>query len=81
MDTQGNTSTRVADKAKAAAEKKDLSGTSLNASNSFAILDDDDIIARALEMGVNQCSLPLEKVHYLKDLEIARHSIKEMQEK
>jgi hypothetical protein len=49
-DNQGNTSTRVADKAKAAAEKKDLSGTSLNTSNSFAILDDDDIIARALEM-------------------------------
>jgi hypothetical protein len=72
MSNQGGTSTKVADKAAAA---------SLNTSNSFAVLDDDDIIARALEMGVSQCSLPLEKVHYLKDLEIARHSIKEMQEK
>jgi hypothetical protein len=81
MSNQGGTSTKVADKAAAAAKKKDLSGTSLNTSNSFAVLDDDDIIARALEMGVSQFSLPLEKVHYLKDLEIARHSIKEMQGK
>jgi hypothetical protein len=81
MSNQGGTSTKVADKAAAAAKKKDLSGTSLNTSNSFAVLDDDDIIARALEMGASQCSLPLEKVHYLKDLEIARHSIKEMQGK
>jgi hypothetical protein len=81
VDTQGDTSIRIDDKAQAAAERKDLSGTSLNTSNSFAILDDDDIIARALEMGVSKCSLHLEKVHYLKDLEIARHSIKEMQEK
>jgi hypothetical protein len=72
MSNQGGTSTKVADKAAAA---------SLNTSNSFAVLDDDDIIARALEMGVSQFSLPLEKVHYLKDLEIARHSIKEMQGK
>jgi hypothetical protein len=81
MSNQGGTSTKVADKATAAAKKKDLSGTSLNTSNSFDVLDDDDIIARALEMGVSHCSLPLEKVHYLKDLEVARHSIKEMQEK
>jgi hypothetical protein len=80
MTSQGSTSTRVDDKAKAAAEKKDLSGTSLNTSNSFAILDDDDIITRALEMGITHDSLPLEKVSYLKDLEIARHAIKEMQE-
>jgi hypothetical protein len=65
----------------AAAEKKNLSGTTLNSSNSFAALDDDDIIARALEMGISQDSFPSEKVNYLKDLEIARHSINEMQGK
>jgi hypothetical protein len=55
---QGNTNIRIDDKAKTAAEKKDLSGTSLNSSNSFAILDDDDIIARALEMGISHDSFP-----------------------
>jgi hypothetical protein len=75
---QGSTSTRIDDKAMAAAEKKNLSGTTLNSSNSFAALDDDDIIARALEMGISHDSFPSEKVNYLKDLEIARHSINEM---
>jgi hypothetical protein len=78
---QGSISTRIDDKAKVAAEKKNLSGTTLNSSNSFAALDDDDIIARALEMGISHDSFPTEKVNYLKDLEIARHSINEMQEK
>jgi hypothetical protein len=58
---QGSTSTRIDDKAKAAAEKKDLSGTSLNTSNSFHVLDDDDINARALEMDVSHDSFPPEK--------------------
>jgi uncharacterized membrane protein YjjP (DUF1212 family) len=66
MTSQGSTSTRIDDKAKAAAEKKDLSGTFLNTSNSFVVLDDDDIIARALEMGISHDSFPLEKVSYLK---------------
>jgi hypothetical protein len=63
---QGTISTRIDDKAKAATEKKDLSGTSLNSSNSFAVFDD-DIIARTLEMGVSHDSFPLEKINYLKD--------------
>jgi hypothetical protein len=55
---QGSTSTKIEDKAKAAVEKKDLAGTSLNSSNSFAVLDDDDIIARALEMDISHDSFP-----------------------
>jgi hypothetical protein len=43
------------------------------------LLDDDDILSRALEMGVNSASLSLEKINYLKDLEIARHAIVSMQ--
>jgi hypothetical protein len=78
---QGSTSTRIDDKATAAAEKKDLTGNSLTSSTSFAAFDDEDIIARALEMGISHDSFPPEKVSYLKDLEIARHSINEMQEK
>jgi hypothetical protein len=59
--SQGSTSTRIDDKEKVATEKKYLSGTSLNPSNSFAVLDDDDINARALEMDVSHDSFPPEK--------------------
>jgi hypothetical protein len=34
-------------------QARDTSSTNLNAFNSFAVLDDDDICSRALEMGVN----------------------------
>jgi hypothetical protein len=78
---QASTSIRIEDKAKAVAEKKDLAGTSLTSSKSFVVLDDDDIIATTLEMGISHDSFPPEKINYLKDLEIARHSIKDMQQK
>jgi hypothetical protein len=76
---QGHTSTRIDDKARATAEKKDLSVTTLNTFDSFVVLDDEDIIARALEMGISHDSFPLEKINYLKDLENGRHTIKDMQ--
>jgi hypothetical protein len=47
----------------------------LNTHNSFALLDDEEILARALEMGVCPTSFSLENVNYLKDLEIARHNM------
>jgi hypothetical protein len=34
-------------------QARDTSGTNRNAFNSFAVLDDDDICSRAIEMGVN----------------------------
>jgi hypothetical protein len=38
--------------------KKDMSGTTLNTFNSFVVLNDEDIMARALEMGVSHDSSP-----------------------
>jgi hypothetical protein len=54
---------------------RDVSGTNLTSHNSFALLDDDIIHDRALEIGVNPVSLYMEKINYLKDLEQARHAI------
>lgn len=52
-----------------------LEGTNLNISNSFVVLDDDDIKSRALELGIHVDSLSLDTIHALKDLEIARHNL------
>jgi hypothetical protein len=67
--------TRIPDRASRNAAARDVSGTNLTSHNSFALLDDDVIHNRALEMGVNPASLSIEKINYLKDLEQARHAI------
>jgi len=56
-----------------------LSGTNLSLFNSFVVLDDEDIISRALEMGVEHSSLSFEFINSLKDLEIARHKLADME--
>lgn len=43
--------------------------------NSFALLDDEVIIGKALELGVDIASFPLHQVCVIKDLEIARHTL------
>lgn len=63
----------ISDAASDAARKKNLEGiTSIASKNSFAILDDEDITHRALEMGIDICTMSLQIVHMLKDLERAR---------
>jgi hypothetical protein len=54
-----------------------IPGTNLNSVNSFAVLDDEDICARALEMGVVPGSFNLEKINHIKALEVARHNLAE----
>jgi hypothetical protein len=56
-------------------------GTNLNSVNSFAVLDDNDICARALEMGVAPGSFNLEKINHIKALEIARHNLADKNKK
>jgi hypothetical protein len=67
--------TRIPERASRNAAARDVSGTNLTSHNSFALLDDDIIHNRALEIGVNPVSLYMEKINYLKDLEQARHAI------
>ncbi|KAK1697578.1 hypothetical protein QYE76_014275 [Lolium multiflorum] len=79
IESMGSHNTRIGARGMCATEATNIPGTNLNTFNSFALLDDDDIVARALEMGVNPASFTLENVSYLKDLEIARHNIVTMQ--
>jgi hypothetical protein len=76
---QGNLADRVEDRARHIASARNLEGTNLSSHNSFSVLDDDNIYARALEMGVDPSSFSFEKVNCMKDLEIARHSLIEKQ--
>jgi hypothetical protein len=73
--SQDSHSTKIAEKATKIAATRDVSGTNLTSHNSFALLDDDVIHARALEIGVDPKTFNLENINYLKDLEQARHAI------
>jgi hypothetical protein len=66
---------RVDDGVRHHTQARTIPCTNLNALNYFAALDDDDICARALEMGVAPDSFDLEKINHLKALEIARHNL------
>jgi hypothetical protein len=68
-------STKISDKAIRNAAARDVSGTNLTSHNSFALLDDDIIYERALEIGVDPETFTLDNINYLKDLEQARHAI------
>jgi hypothetical protein len=68
-------SIKISDKAVKNVAARDVSGTNLTSHNSFALLDDDAIHARALEIGVNPETFTMDDINYLKDLEQARHAI------
>jgi hypothetical protein len=71
---------RTDTRASAILDASDVSGTNLTTHNSFYLLDADDIHARTLEMGISPASFSLEKINYLKYLEVARHAIREVQD-
>jgi hypothetical protein len=56
------------------ATSRDMAGRNITSHNSFSLLGDDIIRARALEMGVNPETLPLERINYLIDMEHAIHA-------
>jgi hypothetical protein len=68
-------STRISERASKNVATRDVSGTDITSHNSFALLDDDIICDRALEMGVNPRTFTMYKINYSKDLEQARHAI------
>jgi hypothetical protein len=68
-------STRISERASKNVATRDVSGTNITSHNSFALLDDDIIRDRALEMGFNPETFTMEKINYIKDMEQARHAI------
>jgi hypothetical protein len=81
LSTQEAHAERVPERASMQATSRDMAGRNITSHNSFSLLDDDIIRARALVMGVNPETLPLERINYLKDMEHARHAIADVQEK
>jgi hypothetical protein len=60
------------------AKKRSLEGTSLSDQNSFAALSNDNIANIAREMRIIVQPSDFDKVDLLKDLEIARHALKNL---
>jgi hypothetical protein len=77
LASQDNVHERIDERARSLASNRNPSGTNLTSENSFAVLDNDCIYSRVLEMGVDPRTFHLDNVDCLKDLEIARHSIKQ----
>jgi hypothetical protein len=68
---------KVLDKATWAMQKKNLEGNHLNLKNSFAALDNDELVIRSKKMGIDTTNLDLENFDVLKDLEKARACLKD----
>ena len=72
LQQQGNFNKTIAEKAEAILAMKNLEGNSLSSKNSFAILENNDIIIKAGKLGIDSQNLTYEKIEILKDLERAR---------
>ena len=57
------------------ARDKNIGNKSILTSNSFPVLDDREIVEKALEIGIDVSSMHLETVNMLKDLELARDNL------
>jgi hypothetical protein len=74
---QGWDGVKMLDKATWATQKKNLEGNQLNLKNSFAVLDNNELVIRSKKMGIDTTNLDLEKFDVLKDLEKARACMKD----
>jgi len=77
---QGTGYLKVADKAEALKSKKNLEGTSIHLKNSFAVLNNNELIVRSQKMGVNTNNLDLEHFDIMRDLEKARSNLTDRSE-
>jgi hypothetical protein len=71
IQAEGKAQTHIMEKAVQNMKQKDLEGNNTVNSNSFSVLMDDEIMSKALEIGIDVASLPLNTIHQLRDLEIA----------
>jgi hypothetical protein len=72
---QGLGAVSIAEKATLAAQRKNLEGKHLNLKNSFAVLNNNELMARSRKMGVKVGVDDLTKFDILKDLESARSNL------
>jgi hypothetical protein len=76
IQASGMANMPVLERAVQGAKEIDLEGnSSISSHNSFLVLHDEVIVSKALEIGIDASSIPLETVHMLKDLELARDNL------
>ena len=69
---EGN-NTKVAEKAEELTRKRNLEGTNLTTQNSFGLLDDEIILEKVSNMGIQISINDMQTINILRDMEIARH--------
>jgi len=74
---QENDNRKIAEKAEVHLARKNLEGNSLSSKNSFAVLDNNDIIIKAGKLGIDSHNLSYEKIDMLRELEKARAGLLE----
>jgi hypothetical protein len=75
IQAEGKAQTHILEKVVENMKQKDLEGNNTINSNSFSVLQDDEIISKALEIGIDVASLPLNTIHQLRDLETAKDNL------
>jgi hypothetical protein len=79
IQADGKAQTHIMEKAIQNVQQRDLEGNNSVNSNSFSVLQDDEILSKALEIGIDVSSLPLNTINQLRDLEIARDNLAKKQ--
>ncbi|TVU24383.1 hypothetical protein EJB05_26816, partial [Eragrostis curvula] len=74
-DRLRNQAGTIAAKAEELTKKKNLEGTNLNSSNSFAVLSNTELLNKSACMGIKINVNDMEKIDIIKDMEIARHAL------
>ena len=76
LKSQSSYGMKIADKASHLQEKKNLEGTHYDSQNSFAVLNNHELIARADKMGINTDFMNSKSCDLLRDLERAQANLK-----
>jgi hypothetical protein len=79
IQMEGKAQNHIMEKAIKNVQQRDLEGNNSVNSNSFSVLQDDEILSKALEIGIDVSSLPLNTINQLRDLEIARYNLAKKQ--
>jgi hypothetical protein len=75
IQAEGKAQTHILEKAVQNMKQKDLEGNNSVNSNSFSVLQDDEIMSKALEIGIDVASLTLNTIYQLRDLETTRDNL------
>ena len=77
IKAQGRAHMKISDKAEVLQAKKNLEGNSMQFKNSFAVLENSELLAKSNKMGINTKKMDLEYFDIMKDLELARANLAE----